>query len=113
MPKPASYQPTFTSEGKLIQTYSMWRDYSPEELAIHEAKRVAEETPKLKRVKAIRKLGIREVAARHYQEPDNSQEKDKSHYQPTGKFGPPKVLGMRRFLQIPDELKLSQLDHDE
>lgn len=67
---------------------------------------------KLKRAKAIRKLGIRAVTASRWEAPDNSQESDKSHYQPTGKFGAPRVIGMRRYLPIPDELKLSSLDDE-
>jgi hypothetical protein len=63
------------------------------------------------RTGAIR-VGIREATAQHYEPPDNSIE-DVTHedgtvetrpqnYRPTGKFGPPRTLGMRRYVVIND-----------
>lgn len=56
--------------------------------------------------KAVRKLGIREATRKHFVEPDNSEEELMEHYQPHGRFGRPRVVGMRRHLRVPDELKL-------
>lgn len=50
---------------------------------------------------------MREITAEHYQEPDNSQEVDEhgkqliENFRPTGRFGPPKHLGMRRYVTLP------------
>lgn len=52
---------------------------------------------------------IRKVTKQHYRAPDNSVEVDKDenplpeHFQPTGRFGPPKHIGMRRYVEIPEE----------
>lgn len=61
--------------------------------------------PKKKSSRPLPKLGIRKVAKLYYEEPDNSREQNKSHYKPTGKFGAPKVVGMRRYLHVPNEMK--------
>jgi hypothetical protein len=59
------------------------------------------------RTKAIKKLGIRKVTKMRYQEPDNTIENDVKHFRPHGgRFGMPKVVGMRKYLSIPDDVKL-------
>jgi len=55
---------------------------------------------------------IREVTAKHYEEPDNSEETNLEHHQPVGKFGSPKHIGMRRFVNIPDEL-ISRTEYED
>jgi hypothetical protein len=50
---------------------------------------------------------IREITAKHYEEPDNSEE-DPSRpqdWQPTGRFGGPRHVGMRVHVQVPNALK--------
>jgi hypothetical protein len=69
--------------------------------------------PPKKNAALLRKIGraqMLKVAYEHYRVPDNSKEKSPQHYQPTGKFGMPKHVGMRRYLNIPDKLKLSSQD---
>jgi hypothetical protein len=46
---------------------------------------------------------VRQAALDYYQAPDNEREIKPEHYQPTGKFGDPKHLGMRRHVLVPDE----------
>ena len=52
---------------------------------------------------------IRKATRQHYVAPDNSAEVDENenplpqNYQPTGRFGPPKHIGMRRHVEIPLE----------
>lgn len=54
---------------------------------------------------------IRKVTKLHYEEPDNSEEVDAdgkpilAHYRPTGKFGDPKHVGMRRYVAVDDSAK--------
>ena len=50
---------------------------------------------------------IRDVTAKHYEAPDNSEE-DPSRpqdWQPTGRFGGPRHVGMRVHVQVPNSLK--------
>jgi hypothetical protein len=73
---------------------------------------VPDPEPKIEKTAAIRKLGIKGITAAHYQPVDNSAEVDDNgmpqpqNYRPTGRFGDPHHIGMRRHLHIPDELKL-------
>lgn len=53
----------------------------------------------LKQGSVVRK-GIREATREHYEAPDNSQENNPQHYRPTGKFGSPRHLGMRRYVEV-------------
>ena len=52
---------------------------------------------------------IREATKKHYVAPDNSVEVDEDenplpkNFQPTGRFGPPRHIGMRRHVEIPEE----------
>ena len=46
---------------------------------------------------------IKEAVALYYEKPDNSQETRPDHFRPTGKFGVPKHVGMRRHVYIPQE----------
>jgi len=48
---------------------------------------------------------IREATLKHYEEPDNSQENPDrpQDFQPTGKFGAPRHVGMRRYVYVPPE----------
>jgi hypothetical protein len=48
------------------------------------------------------KLGIRQAVAEHYEAPDNSgEDPDRPQdWLPTGRFGAPQVVGMRRFLNL-------------
>jgi hypothetical protein len=47
------------------------------------------------------KFGIRAtLIAEHHQEPDNSAEADPRDHRASGRFGPPKVVGMRAFLNL-------------
>jgi len=62
------------------------------------------------RTEAVKKLGIRDVTEKYHVEPNNSLETDPRDFQPTGRFGSPKHIGMRRHLVIPDELKLDDSD---
>jgi hypothetical protein len=57
---------------------------------------------------AIRKLGIREATLENYQPPDNSEEENPRDYRPSGKFGDPHHIGMRRHLAIPEDVKLRE-----
>jgi hypothetical protein len=92
-------------------SYNIWQSLSDEERAQMQKEALEQSAPVLKRgnprmhTKAIRKLGIRQAVATNYKEPDNSEEKTPRDHQPTGRFGMPKVVGMRRYLHIPDELK--------
>jgi hypothetical protein len=69
-----------------------------------------------KKIPGTIKVGIREATAAHYQPPDNSIEDVRDddgelvrarpeNYRPTGKFGPPAHLGMRRHVVIAEEAK--------
>jgi hypothetical protein len=51
---------------------------------------------------AFRRLGIREVTGKHYVPPDNSQEDQDqpSTWLPTGRFGHPRHVGMRKYLDL-------------
>lgn len=53
------------------------------------------------------KKGIREATAEHYVAPDNSiEDQDRPQdFRPTGKFGDPAVVGMRRHVVIAEEAK--------
>ena len=59
---------------------------------------------------------IRRVTASYYVAPDNSQEVDVegkpilAHYRPTGKFGDPRHIGMRRYVEVPPESRVAVLD---
>lgn len=55
--------------------------------------------------KQVGRLQVRQATRKYYIEPDNSIESDKAHFRPTGKFGPPKHIGMRYHLTVPDELR--------
>lgn len=106
MPKPASLK--YDEDGKIIPTYDMWRKFSRAELELPETPKPVVEAPRGSklRTKAIRKLGIRNVTASHWEEPDNSIETNPAHFQPTGRYGKPKHIGMRRYIKIPDDLNL-------
>jgi hypothetical protein len=62
---------------------------------------------------------IRRAAARYYQEPDNSREVDKDgkplpeNYQPTGRFGAPTHIGMRRYVHVPEKSRWDPEAEDE
>jgi hypothetical protein len=53
------------------------------------------------------KVGIREATRKHYVAPDNSEENQErpEDFRPTGKFGDPSHIGMRRYVEVakPDE----------
>jgi hypothetical protein len=61
------------------------------------------------------KLGIREATRKHYEAPDNSIEDTQNddgsvtrrpeNYRPTGRFGPPQHVGMRRHVEIDERAK--------
>ena len=53
------------------------------------------------------KFGIRRVTAQRYVEPDNSEEERPRDFQPSGRFGAPRHVGMSYYLadDIPDEVK--------
>lgn len=81
-------------------------DSVPEE-SNEQKKRMPKKSANLRKIsKQVGRLQIRQATRRHYEAPDNTIEKDKSHHRPTGKFGPPKHIGMRHYLDIPSELKL-------
>jgi hypothetical protein len=111
MPKPAMFNPRVGTK------FAIWQGLTPEQrkefLTPLTSTELEAPTPTAKiRAKAIRKLGVREVTQRHYVAPDNSVEREVSHYQPTGRFGKPRHVGMRRYLDVPEELKLRSLDRD-
>lgn len=120
MPKPAVYQPTYDIYPRLKARMSAreLREYltlPDEDLEITQPKlasKTSDKKPAL-RVKAMKKLGIKQVTAQHYQAPDNSQETRPEHHRPTGKFGMPKHVGMRRYINVPDSLKLKTLDDED
>jgi hypothetical protein len=62
--------------------------------------------------KQVGRLQIRQATKRYYVAPDNSQERSPQDWRPTGKFGAPKHLGMRHFLDIPEDLKYRKDDED-
>lgn len=60
--------------------------------------------------KRVGRLQIRQATRMHYEAPDNSIERDKSAWRPTGKFGAPPHIGMRHYLEVPSELRLPSDD---
>lgn len=64
------------------------------------------------RVQAVVKKGIREATREHYVPVDNSDEDPErpEHFRPTGKFGAPAHIGMRRHVVIADEAKWNEED---
>jgi hypothetical protein len=46
------------------------------------------------------RFGIRQAVAEHYVAPDNSEEENARDFRPTGRFGAPRVLGMRQYLNL-------------
>ncbi len=114
MPKPASLRP------KVSSRYSIWQSMSADErkqlvASLKEQLQLGDEDikPKKLRTKAVRKLGIRDATEQHHIPVDNSQEKKLEHYRPTGKFGMPRHVGMRRYLDVPDELNLRKKEVDD
>jgi hypothetical protein len=57
------------------------------------------------------RFGISVVTKRHWIAPDNSEEDDPTHYRPTGRFGDPKVYGMRKYLDTSAVPKLAGDTH--
>jgi hypothetical protein len=51
---------------------------------------------------------ISAATADFYQPPDNSEETNTQHYQPTGKFGAPRHVGMRRYVDVPSDLRWNE-----
>lgn len=70
-----------------------------------------EQRERMPKPATLKKMGIKEITKKYYVAPDNSEENHVSNYQPTGKFGDPRHLGMRRHLHIPDSMKLPR-DND-
>lgn len=104
MPKPAA-----KSFGIWASLQSLSADERRKLLELSPEENVMIERPKL-RTKAIKKLGIKAATRDHYEAPDNSRESRLQDHRPSGKFGPPKHIGMRRYLNVPDELKARNLD---
>lgn len=48
---------------------------------------------------------IRQATEEHFQPPDNSQETRLDHYRPTGKFGNVPHVGMRKHVEIPEDIR--------
>lgn len=88
--------------------YSIWNALDPKQrrdlLKLDEE--ITKPRPRQTRTASIKKLGIKKVAEEHYVEPDDSREAELRHHRPKGKFGMPKHVGMRRYLNIPASLKL-------
>jgi hypothetical protein len=107
-------------------SYSIWQTWTPQQREAFRRMPDEEVLPaatvaeiKKKTAKNIRKISkvvgrrqIRQATRRYYEAPDNSIERDKSAWRPTGKFGAPKHIGMRHYLDVPDDLKLPRDDDD-
>lgn len=82
----------------------------PEE-SNEQKQRMPKKSANIKKIaREVGRLQIRTATRLHYVEPDNSIEHNPQHFRPTGKFGPPKHIGMRHYLAIPDELRLPNED---
>lgn len=109
MPKPAYLRSAHAG-------YGIWYSLTPEQRAQYLTPLPEESKPVRKnafRTKAIKKLGIRKVTHAHYEEPDNSEETSLRNHRPIGLFGAPKHIGMRRYLSIPNDLKLPRDDEGD
>lgn len=56
---------------------------------------------------------IREVTDKHYVAPDNSLEVKPEDFQPEGRFGTPRHVGMRYYVDIPEGLRWRDENDDE
>lgn len=66
--------------------------------------------PKAGSTKPIPRLGIRKVTSQYFEAPDNTEEPNPTNWQPTGKFGKPKHIGMTKYLDIPEKYKYKPQD---